>query len=480
MRLPPLLAAAPFMLAPALAAQSSPPLPPEQGEAGVATPVGVDLQSSPTRIDALGLTIFLPVGATAETTSFGANATMGVQLPGDLGVLVVKGQRSTNPELTVAQVVDSIIEQLKRANGRQGMDGTLLATTAELTERTDDLRVAGLAGERIYMRFPQEGNDPEMVRAFSVFRVEPRQFIIFDLMTEAADLPAARMMYETTVGTMDLASRDALAARRAAGVENLQSVLAGHTPESLTALIEQNGERWERLFTPARTGDDMDAKEHGYRRLRMRTGVRGEVTGRPERNWSVNDRREGYIVELDAMALEPSLRIDTRAVYFVTKDLEEENWTVNMALRQGEITTESSVTGARSGTSMTVQLEQTGMPLTVTRPLIQGEGYVSQVLTHLMAPILVDHGQPGEYACYAYNPGTNSITLRRDVVERPADAPGLIIVRSQPDDDTPAAKHLYNEKGEFMRSELHNNRVWEPITLERLVALWERKGLPLK
>lgn len=444
------------------------------------SPQGIKLESNPTRIDALGVTVFLPVGSVAETTSFGANATMGVQLPDDTGVMVIKGQRSTNADLTVTQVVDSIIDQLRRSNGRETLDGQIFDSNTQLIERTDQLRVAGLAGERFYMRFPAINNDPELVRGFSVFRVEPRQFIVFDLMTEAVDFPAARLMYETTVGTMDLSDRDAMGARRAAALDASRAVVAALTPESLEALIAKSPERWERLYTPGRSGDEMDATEHGYRRLRARTGVRGETTGKNERNWRPSDRQKGYIVNLDAMAMEPSLRIDTRAVYFVSEDFKEESWTVSMALRQGDVVTESTVTGARSGTSMTVQIEQSKLPPTITRPVIQGDGYVSQALVYIMPNILLANASPGEFACYAYNPGSNSITMRWDTVEQPTATPDLWVVRSRPDEETPAARHVFNASGELLRSELHNGRIWEPIALDRLVNLWKRKGLPLE
>lgn len=440
---------------------------------------GVRLQSSPTRIDALDLSFFLPEESVAETTSFGANATMGVELPEGLGVVVIKGQRSTNADLTVDLVTDSMIEQLYLSRGKQDQATGRFQTSATLLERTP-IRLAGLAGERFYLRVPGTDGSPEIFRGVTVFRTEPGRFLIFDLMTDAGSYEAARRTYETIVGTIEVTDRDALAARRAAAIENLQAVLATLTPDELRSLAEKNPERWERLYTPARSGDEMDATEHGYRRVRVRPGVRGEVSGTPERNWTASDRAAGLIVQLDAMALEPRLRVDTRAVYFVSEDFKQEAWTVNMALRQGTVTTESSVSGARSGTSMTIQLKQDKAAPSVTRPVIQGDGYVSQALTYLVAPLLAGRAKAGEFAGYAYNPSTNIISLRWDTVEQPEGKPGLWIVRSRADDNTPATAHTFNGQGDLMRSELHNGRIWEPIELDRLVALWKRKGMPLE
>lgn len=444
-----------------------------------ADPTGVKLQSTPTRIDALELSFFLPEGSVAETTSFGATATVGVELPRNLGVVVIKGQRSTNTELTVAQVIDSMIEQFN-ATGSYVKDtptGRVFVKT-ELESRTA-LRLSGLSGERFYMRFPAGETGPALLRGVSVFQTEPGRFIVFDLMAEAPQADESRRVYETIVGTMDVTDRDALAARRGAALERTKAVLASLTPDELKAMADQP-ERWERMFTPGRTGDDMDASEHGYRRIRVSKGFRGEVSGKAERTWRAQEKTPGLIVRLDAMALETDLRIDTRAVYFVSEDLTEEAWTVRMALRQGTVTSESSVTGARTGTSMTVQLDQKNMMPTVTRPMIQGEGYVPQAITHLLSPLLARRAQTGEFASYAYNPTSNTVTMRWDTVEQPADKPGLWIVRSRPDDNTPATSHVFNAQGKLMRSELHSGRIWEPIELDRLVSLWRRKGLPLE
>ena len=478
----PLALAGLALLAAPSAAQPAKPSQPPAGPASQVSgaPVGVKLEATPTRLDAIGLSVFLPVDSKAEMTSYGANATMGVEFPDGMGVLVIKSQKTTNPDVTTRDVVDSIVDQLRRANGREDMQGNILQTTVTVRERQSGLAAGGIEGERVYLDFPAFEDQPALVRGFSVFRIQPRHFVVFDLMCEERVFPTAQTLYETTVGTMDLSGLEARSEARAAAIDNARSLLDTLTPDQLRELADSYGERWERLYTPSVTGDESDDTEHGYRRIRFKAGFRGEVSGKPESRWRGSDKTPGFIVQLDAMALEPNLRVDTRAVYFVSEDFKEESWTVNMALRQGEVTTESSVTGARSGTSMTVQLKQPGMPLQDTKPLIQGDAYVSQVIAQVMVPLLVRHQQTGDFAFYAYNPGTNTITLRQDTVEQPESTPELWVVRSRPDANTPPAKHLYNGLGEPLRTELHNGRIWEPITLDRLVNLWKRKGLPLK
>ena len=440
----------------------------------------ITFDATPTRLDALGLSVMLPAGSQAEVSSYGSNATMGVELPQGLGVMVIKGQKSTNDALTTTEVVDSIIDQLRRSNGRQTFDGTLIDSPVTVRERTRNLSAGTLKGERVYLDFPAVQGDPALVRGFTVFRVEPRRFLVFDLMTEARNFDRARPLYETTVGTLDISSFDQQSQERQEAVLNAQRVIESFTPDMLRSLVERYPERWERLHTPSASGDEMDDTEHGYRRIRASTGFRGELSGKPERSWRPSDRTPGFIVKLDAMALESGLRVDTRAVYFVTEDGQEEAWTVQMALRQEGVSTETRVSGARSGTSMTVQLEQPGSNPQVTKPVIQGEGYLPQAIAQLLIPALIQRAETGTFAFYAYNPVTNSITLRTDEVSQPESSPGLWVIRSRPDANTPAANYLYNAKGDLIRTELHNRRIWEPITLDRLVKLWQRKGLPLE
>lgn len=440
----------------------------------------VTFDAKPTRMDALGLSVILPTGSDAEISSYGSNATMGVELPQDLGVMVIKGQKSTNDSLTASQVIDSIIEQLRKANGRQNFDGSVIDSNVRTLDRTRNLAAGALLGERVYLEFPEFQGDPALVRGFTVFRVEPRRFVVFDLMTELSKFERARPVYETVVGTMDVSTIDQQSKQRTNAVTNGQGVLESLTTERLAELVDRYPERWERLHTPSQSGDEMDDTEHGYRRIRAARGFRGELSGKTQSRWRPSDKVPGFIVKLDAMAIESSLRVDTRAVYFVSEDGEQEAWTVKMALRQDGVSTETRVSGARSGTSMTVQLEAPGSTPQVTKPLIQGDGYLPQAIAQMMIPALVSRAETGTYAFYTYNPGTNTITLRTDEVTQPEASPGLTLVRSRSDSNSPAATHSYNAKGDLIRTELHNRRIWEPISLDRLVKLWQRKNLPLE
>ncbi|CAN0593237.1 unnamed protein product, partial [Laminaria digitata] len=73
----------------------------------------------------------------------------------------------------------------------------------------------------------------------------------------------------------------------------------------------------------------------------------------------------------------------------------------------------------------------------------------------------------------------SAITLRWDIVEKPQDTPDLVRITTKVSSDTPPTVSIYNAKGDLIRVRLSNGRIWEPIELDRLINLWQKKGLPL-
>ncbi len=129
---------------------------------------------------------------------------------------------------------------------------------------------------------------------------------------------------------------------------------------------------------------------------------------------------------------------------------------------------------------MAIVLNQSDSEPQKTHPLIQGEGYMSQVQSYLIGNLLAHDAPPGEYASYVYNSSLGAIALRWDIVEHPEETPDLIKITTKTSKNTPANVSLYNSSGELMRVRLANERIWEPIELERLIKLWRKKGLPLE
>ncbi len=447
--------------------------PPSIGTADASAPVTatVVLEQAPTRIDALNLNIYLPKGSVTETTSFGSNTTMGIGFPDQIGVMTIKEQKTTDPELTVKQVADNIINQLTRFASSK---------TGKLISRNENLTIPPRTGERFYVRLPGLNGKPDSVRGMTIFQSQPRKFVIFDFTCLYSNFDKAREYYETSVATMDLGNPTESDVRRAAAIKSMLAFLDRRSVEDYQNAMTAKQDRWERLYLPAPSGDEMDATEYGYRKIRSWGGFKGELTDKPRNAWNADDRKLGYFVQIDAMALEEHLRIDTRATFYMSEDTKEESWTIKMSIRQDGFQRTSTITGARSGTSMAIVLDQSDAPTTKTHPLIQGEGYISQVQTYLIGKLLAQNADPGEYASYAYNSSLGTIALRWDVVEKPEETPDLIRITTKVSNDTPPIASIYDKDGNLLRVRLANGRIWEPIELERLIKLWKKKGLPLE
>ena len=461
------------MLSPSSFAQTSPP--PALSNTPKSTilppPTGIDLESSPIRIDAMNLNIILPKGSVTQTTSFSTNATMGIGFPDQVGVMTIKEQKTTDPNLTVAQVADNIVGQLTRfANSKTGV----------LIARNPNLKINFRTGERFYVRIPGVNGKPDTVRGMTIFQSQPRKFVIFDFTSLYSEFDKARAYYETSVGTMDLGNPTENDVRRSAAIKSMLAFLDLRSVEHYQDAMTGKQDRWERLYKPAISGDEMDATEYGYRKIKSWGGFKGELSTKPRSSWTADDRKLGYFVQIDAMALENDVRVDTRATFYMSEDSKEESWTIKMSLRQNDIQRTSTITGARAGTSMAIMLDPSDGPSTKSHPLIQGDGYLSQVQTYLIGAMLAQNAQTGDYASYAYNSAQGAITLRWDIVEHPEDTPDLTRITTKTANNTPPTVSLYDGNGKLLRVRLANGRLWEPIELDRLIKLWKKKGLPLE
>ena len=434
-------------------------------------PSPVVLQSSPIRIDALNLNIYLPEGSVTETTSFGDNATMGIGLPDQIGVMIIKEQRTTDPELTIAQIADNIINQLTKFASSK---------TGKLLAREPNLKINFRTGERFYILLPGLNGKPATVRGMTIFQSQPRKFVIFDFTTLYSDFDKARQFYETSIASMDLGNPTEIDVRRAAAINSMLAFLDLSTIKDYQKAMTGKKDHWERLYLPAPSGDEMDATEYGYRKVRSWGGFKGELSNKSRSSWNDDDRKLGYFVQIDAMAIEDHMRVDTRATFYMSEDAKEESWTIKMSLRRDGVQQTSTITGARSNTSMAIVLDQSGEQPVKTHPTIQGQGYISQTQTYLLSAMLAKKANPGEYAAYAYNSSLGAIALRWDIVEHPEETPDLIRITTKVSNDTPPNVSLYTRDGNLMRVQLANGRIWEPIELDRLIKLWKKKGLPLE
>lgn len=477
-----LAAAAGFLLPLPAAGQTT-----AKGQPSAAKPAegGVVLSGEPYRLDSVGLSVLLPVGASAQATRIGEQATVQISpAPPDSGwLLTIQTPQSKDLEMTVTEVADTVVAQLLGAYGVTDKDVTkVVETGAKVLHRDQGLTVNGHAAERFYVEVPAAGDQPALVRGYTVFRVAPGRFCAFDLITPKTEFPRSRAIYETTIATATFVDPADLASSRGAVVKAGVAALSGLTSADYEAVIAGQKERWYRYFRPAPTGSDADAQEIAYKRVRAWRGQQGELDpDRPKSRWTAADRQEGYLFRIDARYIAQGQIVDSVGIYFLSADRDSEAWSLKMAVRgvNGSTVETTTETGARSGTSMTISTGGTGRPGEVTRPVVPREGYISQLESFILPQLLIRAGATADYGFYAYQSAQGNVRIRRDSLSRPAGGSATWQMTSKSDEDRPPQVSFYNEAGDLIRTKLPDGSVWEPVELDRLVGLWKSKGMPM-
>jgi hypothetical protein len=440
-----------------------------------------------------------PVGATIERTEIASAATIQITPEDRTWILNIQTPRTTNPDLTAADLADQIVLQLARAAGdifipdqRNPGRKERIGAVGEFIEPRTTILINDRPAERVYVVAPVRGSDPPRMRGYTVFKISPTQFVTFELIATRAMEQAARTAYETILATATFDDPSAAAAERAAGIRAGLELMRTIDEPALRDLAQSHGERWERLFRPAPTGADADAQEIAYRRIRVSEGTRGEVS---RSSTAGGDRERGIVVRIDARGLDGDRIIDSESIFFVNYARTVEVWSVRNAVRQRETTPPArrdrlanaaparpltfTEIGGRTGTAMTVRIEGTGQSPQTIQPILEGDGYVSRVEGYLLPFILARSRIPLDYAFYAYQSDSATIRLRRDSLSESPDRPGLWRVVTRLGEDRGSQTTLLNEQGALIRTELPDGSIWEPTTLPRLESLWRSKGLPL-
>ncbi len=455
-------------------------------------PVGVRFAGEELRIDEIGLVLDLPEGIRAERVD--DPAIVARLNPEHSRFLVnIKTPRLRGGGATPEHFIDQIVDDLRRAHGvvrskrdRQGrLVEELVETRVTVEERVRNLRVGERTASRVYLRAPHPTADRPILMGYSVVQATPARFVVFELISTEHAEGESRAVYETLVASARYEDSIEAMAERGRLIQRGREAFTMLPDSAYRRVIEINRDRWERLYEPARSGSDRDARELGYRRIRASVGPRGAIdpTKSPDRYTEV-EQEEGYLVRMNIRLLQPdsgNLIVDTEAVFWLAKDFGEEAWSIRMAnRRRGELAGTYTELGLREGRRMQIIIEGMGETSRSIHPLIRGEGYISQVQTWLLPQLLAEVGIESEYAFYAYRSADERIRLRRDTVEKPSDRQGVTRIITQlveTREDT--QETLLDSEGRFMRTTLSDGRVWEDTTLDRLARLWRSKGLPM-
>jgi len=476
------------LLAGAASAQSinprSAPTPRAPQSGGSLSTAAVELNTETWRLDAVGLSMFLPIDSLAQSSTVGGKSSVQITPTGGESTWIINIQtaREVNADTTAADICDSIVDKHFRGAGEvreiREDDPTRsreAAVKGTLIEPRRAIKIGDLQSERVYFSVPGtsfDSSNADVVRGLTVFKTSATQFVVFELVTLKSAFERTRPIYEATVATAVFEDPAKLSLARAAGIAAGQKILGENTAERLKAVIKANPVRWERCYRPAASGADSDATELGYRRITASIGARNA-------NGMLGGNNEGYLVESSARMLDKGTVIDSVATYFLSLDLKEETWAVQNGITKGTQTQAMTERGARAEKSMVVQIEGTGVGGREVRPVFASDGYISRVESALLPMILVNSGIATEYGFYSYLSDELNVCYRREVLEQPADKPGLWKLTTKLSDKKPPMVSYFNAKGTLMRQELPDGAVWEPVTFEKLVQLWQQKNLPM-
>ncbi len=446
----------------------------------------VEFAQDPFRLDSVGLTMFLPLGCTAESSSMPGKSTVCVK-SGDVWIANIQTPRMNNDTLTAATVLEGLADQVLKKTGEvfeRGRPDRPVGYRGKTIGKAETRIINNRRAEVAYLHLPGEGANVAMIRGFYVFQITTTQFVTFELITPEPSLAVAQREFEAMVATSVFEDPAKADADRATAIQTGIKVMERVPEATLREIVAANPENWERLFRPAPTGARSDDEEVGYRRVRTSIGRRGDLD--PSRKKvGAGDRQQGYVVALDARFLDRTAKdlriIDSQALYFMSFDRESESWNVSNAIRSGTSVDVFREIGGRHGPAMTVEvIPPKGAGRTV-RPVIQGEGagYISRVESMLLPQIMLRAGITADAGFHAYQSESETIRLRRDTLEQPIDRPGMWRVTTKLSDSVVPTVSVYNAKFDLIRTDLPRGVVAEPITLDDLKDLWQGKGLPM-
>lgn len=479
----------------AAAAQPAKPTPPKSPAASPGsgtpptstTPVKpgdfVLLADEPFRLDSVGLVMGIPRDAAAQTSQVGDRAVVQITPREGSWKINIQTPKANDEAATPQQAAETLAREIAGSSTiSHPADVNQKYSMVEFIDRQPTFSIEGCStpGTRFYAAIRRD-NAPRLVKGYTIFKPGKNQFVIFELVSPETELAAARKAYETCIATARFQDVSALEAGRREAVRAGIELMKRWTPNELAAAMP-TGDRWFRIYRPAVSGADADAEELGYFGVKFWKGRRSEVSGQGGVA-VVGDNPDGLLCEIKARLYQRQsggLQVtDSVAVYFQTPDRQQETWTIKTAVRGAGATGGTWIeSGARSGSSLSVEVRPPGKPARVINPVVPPEGYITQLETFLLPRLLVRAQQEGDFGFYGYRSETSTVSLRRASLSAPKGASGAWTVATRlREEDTPS-RELFNELGEALRAERMGGAVDEPMELGQLVKLLGSKGLP--
>ncbi len=451
----------------------------------------VVMSPEPLALQPVGLELEIPADASGfradrgEVPTLEVSPSLGhwylvIQAPQRRVMTPGSAQGRVGEDLPVDDLTDQILENLRASYRVDQSDTTLMESRASLLAREKGLVVAGRPASRCYVAFPE--GDRQRVRMYTLVDAGAGQMVSFDLLCESADQAEARTAYLAVLASAQFSGNTEVAASRAIAIETTEALLGMLTSSDYDRAVSLADGRWDRLSQPSQTGLAMDDTERGYRWIRAWKGQKGEIN--PERSresWSDDDEREGYLVRMDGRMAQRSAAgqwtlIDTRVVCFMTFDRQHEAWTASTTFRQGsQRPVTNTEFGVRDGQEM--KLARRGSTSNTLQPAVPPRGYVSQVEFYLLPQLLVGHAAEANYGVYAYAGGDTSVRYRQFELEAGSGGQIAWQLTTQLGEESRSVS-VYDAAGGFRGSDRGDGTRWTPSSRDKLLDLWQRKGLP--
>lgn len=457
----------------------------QNNQTGAAKPLApaagtLEFNPKPFRVETMGLTISLPKDANASSTTIGAQSALEIIGPGNAWYVAARIVESSDLKLSLGEVAETNL----RSQMGEGvlMVGNVGSNGATLIERTQNLQIGTLPAERFYVLGPKDEKDEKKVRLIygvTFIKIGAGRFAYFETSLGEPQFEKARPQIEAMVATAQFADKPALeAAQRAlfdAGAKFLETV----DEAKLRAVVADSKETWWRLYVPAKNGADADAKELGYRRIRVSMGKRGQIDSkRDPKDFRGADNDEGYLVQVDFRGIlgdNNEVLTDSRGTFFLTLDRTQETWALTTRVRDGKSDKVSDEIGHRVGNQIKLK-KADGRDATL---LVPDKSYISRLETFLLHRLLVLSRLTTEFAFHTYSSETELVDIRRESVEQPADKPGIYRITSRLGEGNQPQVATIKANGDLLFADLGGGVRIEPTSLDQLVRLWKSKGLPL-
>ncbi|MBX3389896.1 MAG: hypothetical protein KF691_10635 [Phycisphaeraceae bacterium] len=467
-------------------AQQSAKLPQSQNaqpaRSNAPTAGAVRFNEKPLRVETMGLTMSLPVGASASSTAIGNQAAVQVTGPDSKWMSGARVLESSDLNLTLQQVADT---NLKNQMGAEAiLVGGTGPTGAQLIERSQNLVIGTLPAERFYVLGPKDEDPkhagrPRLIYGVTFIKLAPGRFACFEASCGEADFDRAKPEMEAMIATSSFVDAASLESSKRALLDAGDRFEKGLDEAALRSAVLESKETWWRLYVPAKTGADSDAREVGYRRIRTSIGKRGQLDPtRDPKKFAGPDLDEGILIQVDFRGVIGEANdtlTDSQGIFFQTLDRKEEMWSLSTRVRQGKNDRLSTELGTRKGNQLTVK--RTDRPATTL--IVPDRAYLSRVESFLVQRMLINARLTTEFAFNTYSSESDMIEIRREMVEQPPDKKNIYRVTTRMSDGSPAQIALCRDNGDLIFADLPGGVKVEPSSLDQLVKLWKSKGLPL-